>query len=80
MIAPIIAGRADMQMDHIDLESALNIADEALPDVLRLAEDDPLLSVRERIAIEKACATIADLSRDYPNRRFRTPTSERITA
>lgn len=67
-----------MQMDHIDLESALNVADEALPDVLRLAESDPLLSVHERIAIEKACAAIARIARDYPNRRFRT--TERITA
>lgn len=64
----------------LDLEAALNVANEALADVMLAAEADADLPDATCERLRKACEYIDRLARNYPNFKARNRNQRRLTA
>jgi phage shock protein A len=64
----------------LDLEAALNAANEALADVMLAAEADPDLPDLTVQSLQKAHDTVDRLSRNYPHFKMRSEIQRRLTA
>ena len=64
----------------LDLEAALNVANEALADVMLAAEADADLPDTSYERLRKACDDIDRLARNYPNFKARNRNQRRLTA